>query len=323
MLVPSAVSSAPEGGDDAPAPTATVQYLTVSTLVSTSELTPGEPFSDTIVMGCDKAACVDAQLVDQLPAELAGLPITDAAISPGEASIPRAVTWREGGSDLPCGAVGMVEGQNFTIVLSLQVPVDLAPGTDITALATGVSEADVAGLRLTCTGEIEPGASAGITLDVEQRATERDTSAGPVVELTLADTQTSAAFTIGTTDEAAGSATSSITVNNTMTTTVTAANGRTAEAGAGDTLVVIAPGIEVTLPRTSDPAGPSSRATGSSPAFRRAPPAHRTSPRPPASARQPTEATSAAPASRTPSSTARTTGSCGRSTPAPGASTSS
>ncbi|MCG8153151.1 hypothetical protein GUY44_21905 [Pimelobacter simplex] len=51
------------------------------------------------------------------------------------------------------------------------------PAADPLALPAGVTNADVGGIRLTCTGPIAPGQRATLTLDLEQRATHRTTGA--------------------------------------------------------------------------------------------------------------------------------------------------
>lgn len=120
------------------------EYLTVTKSVDDAKLEPGEVFTYLVEVTCSEASCLEANLTDNLPAELEGFALQNASFTPGEATIPRTVTWTEDGAELgsapgvvganttvrvdftgettaPDG-VGLQFGQTFTMALSLQVP---------------------------------------------------------------------------------------------------------------------------------------------------------------------------------------------------------
>ncbi|NTV39349.1 MAG: hypothetical protein HGA51_05250, partial [Demequinaceae bacterium] len=145
-------------------------YLSVTKTVSNSTPEPGEPFTYTIRVSCSEQSCLNAQLDDLLPPELAGYTVEDVAFNPSASIIPRSISWTVGGvsgSTAPAvvtadtelhvnftGAVtaptgtGLQNGQTFTVLLTLQVPTELPPGTtEITNTATTSADnsADSAG----------------------------------------------------------------------------------------------------------------------------------------------------------------------------------
>ena len=144
----------------APAAAQDVQYLTVNKTVNTSEeLLPGNPFTYTIRVDCAEADCVGAELTDTLPEQLEGFALTNVNTSPGTGTVPREVTWSEGGEplegapsligpetrfevsflqDLADGGEGLIAGQDFTITLTLEVPAG-QPSTEAT-LITNTAE---------------------------------------------------------------------------------------------------------------------------------------------------------------------------------------
>ncbi len=128
-------------------------YLAVTKTVSNTTPDPGEPFTYTIRVSCSEQSCVNAALQDALPPELAGYALQNVTFNPSSTSIPRTVTWVVDGASsgtapavvtadtalrvdftgaitAPTG-VGLQNGQNFTAILSLQVPDDLPPGTTV------------------------------------------------------------------------------------------------------------------------------------------------------------------------------------------------
>ncbi|WP_291379568.1 hypothetical protein [Demequina sp.] len=126
-------------------------YLSVTKTVSNATPDPGEPFTYTIRVSCSEASCLNAVLEDTLPAELAGYSIEDVAFNPSASVIPRDITWTVDGVPGPSApavatadtqllvefqetvtaptGVGLQNGQTFTVLLTLQVPSELPPGT--------------------------------------------------------------------------------------------------------------------------------------------------------------------------------------------------
>ena len=141
------------------------EYLTVSKTVSDSTPVVGEPFTYTIAVTCTEASCLDAQLTDALPTELAGYTVRNVTMTPDATSVPHTVTWTENGSvtaeptviglatafavdftdavTSPSGT-GIQSGTTFNVTITLEVPADLAPGTyviDNTADTTATNSA--------------------------------------------------------------------------------------------------------------------------------------------------------------------------------------
>ncbi|MEZ5297252.1 MAG: hypothetical protein R2697_13525 [Ilumatobacteraceae bacterium] len=126
------------------------EFLTVAKSVDDTTPEPGQPFTYTIAVTCAEDSCLDAQLVDALPAELDGYDVLDVTMTPSVAEAPREVTWTEAGATISepsqvgpetalivdfTGAVtapdgtGLQFGTTFNVLLTLGVPADLAPGS--------------------------------------------------------------------------------------------------------------------------------------------------------------------------------------------------
>lgn len=122
--------------------------LQIDKSVDVSVPAPGEVFTYSIQVRCSEDDCLDTQIVDELPDELVGFPITGATFSPNATSVPRTVTWAPGGTetrpatvtadtkltvdlkqvtDDPAG-VGLKAGSTYTIQISLKVPDNYPPG---------------------------------------------------------------------------------------------------------------------------------------------------------------------------------------------------
>lgn len=155
---PTPVTVAPMGDEHAAAPTTTIgaivaragdpDYLRVKKTVSDATPDPGQPFTYTIAVSCTEASCLDAQLVDQLPVELAGYQVQNVTLTPS--SVQRTVAWTEGAAPAsqptvvgaatkltvdftgaitsPTG-IGLQSGTTFNVTITLKVPENLAPGT--------------------------------------------------------------------------------------------------------------------------------------------------------------------------------------------------
>ncbi len=140
------------------------EYLSVKKSVSDATPDRGESFTYTIAVSCTEASCLDAQLVDALPSELASYEVQNVSLTPS--SVQRTVTWTEGASTTEqptvigtatkvtvdfTGAVtspdgtGLQSGTTFNVTLTLKVPDNLAPGTHSivnTAETTATNSAD-------------------------------------------------------------------------------------------------------------------------------------------------------------------------------------
>ncbi|MGO1622815.1 hypothetical protein, partial [Flaviflexus sp.] len=92
MLFPAAATGEPASPMQEQLP----EYLTVRKSVDKEELQPGDSFTYSIYLECQETTCLNAELVDDFPAELAGWPIDNVSISPAAAEVPREVTWFEG-----------------------------------------------------------------------------------------------------------------------------------------------------------------------------------------------------------------------------------
>ncbi|MFN8190521.1 MAG: DUF5979 domain-containing protein [Nocardioidaceae bacterium] len=148
----------------APSPSAAADpgdYLQITKAVDNPTPGPGESFTYTIQATCSEQDCLDAQLTDTLPAELAGFDLQNVTLTPAPATVPRTITWNPGGSPTPPAQVGsdtgftidlqqttddpvgigLGSGTTFTIALSLRVPDDYPPGTspDIVNTATATA----------------------------------------------------------------------------------------------------------------------------------------------------------------------------------------
>ncbi|MBM7516218.1 DUF5979 domain-containing protein [Nocardioides nitrophenolicus] len=122
--------------------------LQIDKTVDQAEPKPGQTFTYLIQVRCSEDDCLDTQVVDELPAELAGFPIQNVSFSPNAATVPRTVTWQPGGSATPPATVGtgtsltvdldqvtdepagtgLQAGTTYTISISLKVPDDYPPG---------------------------------------------------------------------------------------------------------------------------------------------------------------------------------------------------
>ncbi|TNC18422.1 hypothetical protein FHE66_06400 [Georgenia sp. 311] len=127
---------------------AQAQYLEVTKAAEPYQLAPGQTFTYSVQVQCSEQSCLDAQLTDTLPAELAGFRLQGVTTTPGESTVPRTVEWTEGGRPVaqpdvvgpdtrlvvdftgdvttPDG-VGLQNGRTFTVQLALRVPDDLTP----------------------------------------------------------------------------------------------------------------------------------------------------------------------------------------------------
>ncbi|WP_343993249.1 DUF5979 domain-containing protein [Nocardioides dubius] len=134
-------------------------YLSIDKDVDVSELAAGQTFTYTITVRCSEEDCINAQVRDPLPDALTGFAIQDVTYNP--AGIPRTVQWLPGGTATPPatiaadtelvvdiqestdgGTVGLGNGQDYRITLSLQVPADYPPGSsgDIVNVAYGTAD---------------------------------------------------------------------------------------------------------------------------------------------------------------------------------------
>ncbi|MFT3872589.1 MAG: DUF5979 domain-containing protein [Nocardioides sp.] len=123
-------------------------YLQITKTVDESQPEPGQTFTYTIQVTCSEADCLDAQLTDTLPTELAGFDIVNVVMTPSTGTIPRTVTWNPGGTSVPPTevgtdtgfvvdmaqvtddpvGVGLINGQTLTVQISLRVPDDYPAG---------------------------------------------------------------------------------------------------------------------------------------------------------------------------------------------------
>lgn len=148
------------------------EFLVVDKTVDKSVLQPGDVFTYTIKVVCSEQSCVDAQLVDALPAELAGFALNRVQVQAQD--VPHSLAWTVDGvssATAPAvvtastrlavdftgaigdpGAVGLENGRTFAVTLTLQVPLDMPVGdtaitntatTSATNSAPGSSSADV------------------------------------------------------------------------------------------------------------------------------------------------------------------------------------
>lgn len=158
-------------GFAAPAFAAPGEFLQITKSVDSPELAPGDSFTYRVQVTCSEADCVDASLVDPLPAELAGFPVQAVQFTPSESSLPRSVTWTtdagtsvtppgtvDGASavsinfEQPVGAgdsagLGLEAGQTFTMLLTLKVPENYPPGTSGDIVNTATTQAENALVR--------------------------------------------------------------------------------------------------------------------------------------------------------------------------------
>lgn len=148
------------GGGIAAGPAlAATASLTVDKKVDGKDATtiaPGAEFTYTIMVGCDDNDCADATLTDPLPAQFAGFPIVNSAVTP--AAKPATATFAGCTAEvtpdctltvkfqdaLPGGGTGIRAGDTYRVMLTLKAPQDLTPawasnGVAVTNTARGTS----------------------------------------------------------------------------------------------------------------------------------------------------------------------------------------
>jgi hypothetical protein len=153
-ILPAAASMAAEGDP---------QYLAVDKTVSASNLQPGSTFTYDIKITCSEENCVNANLLDSLPAEFDGFAVRDVQITPTDAKATQ--VWTVNGAEqatAPAKAIadtklsvafhkafngqeGLTQGTTAHVNLTLQVPSDLNPDSAINGKAltnTAVVDAD-------------------------------------------------------------------------------------------------------------------------------------------------------------------------------------
>ncbi len=137
----------------APAVAADPEYLSLTKTVDRSELAPGDTYTYRVQVTCSEQSCLDAVLTDSL-AEHAGHEVRDVRMRSSDPGLTFAATWTSQGAQTgtapavvaadtrvdvaftqttvsPAGT-GMQSGQTFTLEITLAVPTDLPPGTDVT-----------------------------------------------------------------------------------------------------------------------------------------------------------------------------------------------
>lgn len=116
--------------------------LTVAKVVDGVEAVtkaPGDEFTYTITVGCDDTDCVDAVLVDEVPAAFEGFQILGSSIRPSSQPATFSLVGCETEVSADCvataafeqpldgGGVGIRAGDTYQITLTLKAPQDLAP----------------------------------------------------------------------------------------------------------------------------------------------------------------------------------------------------
>ena len=116
------------------------------------DLAPGEEFTYRIEVRCSEQDCIDAQLVDALPDDLAGFEVVGFSAEPDASAIARTLTWSDTGTATPPTVVtvdsaltvdfdqvfpqspstsGLPVGRTFSTSLTLRVPQNLTPSAPI------------------------------------------------------------------------------------------------------------------------------------------------------------------------------------------------
>ncbi|QNE37036.1 DUF5979 domain-containing protein [Leifsonia shinshuensis] len=101
-------------------------------------VTPGAEFTYSIQVGCDDNDCVDAKLVDTLPAEFAGFGILDTSVQPSSKPATKTLTGCTDTVTASCtltvvfsepvtGGVGIPAGGTYLVTVTLKVPQGLTP----------------------------------------------------------------------------------------------------------------------------------------------------------------------------------------------------
>lgn len=116
--------------------------LTVQKVVDGAETAthaPGDEFTYTITVGCDDTDCVDAELVDEVPAAFEGFQILGTSVRPSSQPATLDLDGCDGVVSADCtlratfeqpldgGGVGIRAGDTYQLTLTLKVPQDLAP----------------------------------------------------------------------------------------------------------------------------------------------------------------------------------------------------
>ncbi|WP_307041230.1 DUF5979 domain-containing protein [Agromyces ramosus] len=116
--------------------------LTVQKVVDGAETAthvPGDEFTYTITVGCDDTDCVDAELVDEVPAAFEGFEILGTSVRPSSQPATVELDGCDGVASADCtlratfeqpldaGGVGIRAGDTYQLTLTLKVPQDLAP----------------------------------------------------------------------------------------------------------------------------------------------------------------------------------------------------
>lgn len=145
LVSPAAAAQAADPAPVAAAPVAAGDYLQLDKSVDQPLPQPGGTFTYSIKVTCSEEDCVNVQLSDVFPSELAGFEVVTTSYTP--ASTPNTVTWAPGGSsappssltdgagftvdikqDLGQGVVGLEAGTTFTAIITLRVPDDYPVG---------------------------------------------------------------------------------------------------------------------------------------------------------------------------------------------------
>ena len=137
----------------APAAAADPQYLSLTKTVDRRELAAGDTYTYEVEVSCSEQSCLDAVLRDAL-GEHAGHELRDVQLLASEPGLTFVPTWTSGGVTGPTAPAviaadtrldvaftqatvsptgrGMQSGQTFTVAMTLRVPADLPPRTDVT-----------------------------------------------------------------------------------------------------------------------------------------------------------------------------------------------
>ncbi|MFJ8896116.1 DUF5979 domain-containing protein [Leifsonia sp. NPDC102414] len=118
-------------------------------------VTNGSEFTYTVMVGCDDNDCVDAKLVDALPAQFAGFSILETSVSPSSKPFTKTLTGCTNTvtsscvltvlfTDTVAGGVGIPAGGTYRVTVTMKAPQNLAPdwaynGVAVTNTALGTS----------------------------------------------------------------------------------------------------------------------------------------------------------------------------------------
>ncbi|MDR1077794.1 MAG: hypothetical protein LBL55_03905, partial [Propionibacteriaceae bacterium] len=176
-------------GPDAWAEPPLPQYLSVikSTEGNLTTVTPGQTFTYDIVLSCSEQNCLDAAVVDALPAELAGLSLVGADVRPSTVPHQLAVTTAGQPVDVfPAvigpdsvvslsvtqpltsdGAIGLFAGQTMTLQVRLSVPPPGLP-TSLNPLSPNVGHPIVNTAASSASNSAPDTSSTAVTISVPQ-----------------------------------------------------------------------------------------------------------------------------------------------------------